>query len=76
MHKGIVNGSTVTIELSKSKTIVLARDTSNLYNFIQKNDSIVKGDGTDILMVYRLNIIHRFKSITDTQIRNKAHKWS
>lgn len=50
-----------TIELNNKKTLVLARDTSGFYNFIQQNDSIVKRKGTDILMVYRLNTVHRFK---------------
>lgn len=49
-----------TIEFHEGDPIVLARDTSGFFNFIQPNDSLVKTRGSRTLSVYRGDSIHRF----------------
>lgn len=50
-----------TIKLKNEETIILARDTSIFYSFVQQNDSIVKERGMDFLNVYRMGKIYKFK---------------
>ena len=50
-----------TIEFREGDPIVLARDTSSFFDFIQPEDSLVKIQGSDTLSVYRRNSIYKFE---------------
>ncbi|WP_316839812.1 hypothetical protein [Pedobacter gandavensis] len=55
------NHSMRTVKLTNNLDIVLNEDTSSFYQFIEKNDSIVKVKGSDELKVFRSGQMFKFK---------------
>lgn len=55
------NHGSQTLIFNRNLVLVLARDTSGFYNFIQKNDSIVKEKNSDFITVHRNNKVEKFE---------------
>lgn len=50
-----------TLIIDGNRTLVLARDTSDFYDFVQKNDSIVKEKSSNSIVLYRTNKMQKFR---------------
>jgi hypothetical protein len=55
------NHRNLTIVLKGDRTLILPVDTSGLYTFLDKGDSLIKIKNSDSLLVKRINMVHSFK---------------